>query len=47
MHVDDRIFGEWASPLTIGLGYRLDIQLAPCNILLYMQSKLQTNGKSD
>ena len=24
MHEDDRIFGEWSSPLTIGLGQGLD-----------------------
>ena len=24
IHVGDRIFSEWASPLTIGLGHRLD-----------------------
>ena len=24
LHEDDRIFGEWSSPLIIGLGHRLD-----------------------
>ena len=44
MHIDDRIFGKWSSPLTIGLGHLLD---HPVNVVLYIQNKLQIIGNSD
>ena len=47
MHIDDRIFGKWSSPLTIGLGHGWTIQLTACNILFYVQNKLQKIGNSD
>ena len=48
IHEDDRIFGEWSSPSTIGLGHTdWTIQLALCNILFHMQYNLQKIGNSD
>ena len=47
IHVDDRIFGEWASPLTIALGHKLDHPVSSLLYSSYMQSKLLKNGKSD
>ena len=46
MHIDDRIFGEWSSSLTIGLGHGLD---HPVNFLQYssLYTKQVANGNSD
>ena len=47
IHVDDRIFCEWASLLTIGLGHKLSHPVSSLQYSSLCAIKVAKNGKSD